>query len=505
MRSLRQPARGRRREGGQVAILATLMAVLLFGVTALAIDLGVQTTDQRHLQNAADSAALAGAEDIPADGSCSSEKQAVEDALATAGTNLGWGAGWFSGSITCSTPATGVPQTSVTAANGSYTVGVSSPPRTPNNTARYTTVDYIEVDIHQAVGNPFAAVIGLPTSLVAAHAVAYHYGPHGPADYALYATTEITSGNQAQAVIGDAYVGQGYIPQSSGQAGICAYEYTLPNGTVAGGHLIYGYPQPPSPVPSKMPEPQVITYGYGGSCPGGGALTAQQPAGDCPAGIYWETITATSPSEQLCVADPPSTPPVTDEPNVGGLIPPATLPRCTIDGTWTSVAANQGVYDVPSGACPSNTVTIDYAKGDISCLSLVLESGVTVSLQNGPTPPATGPPPVEWTAYGVSGCPGYSTSGTPSGTADLSAVWSASKVSATLTDGTGGCCHDYGISGSVEMPGGTIAISKNSTIGIDGQAVAGTWNIQSGNHPNPLVDYNPDNTPVIVESLQLVE
>src|SRR6266487_6421512 len=48
-------------ERGQALILITLAAVGLFAITGLAIDGGIKFSDRRHAQNAADSAALAGA------------------------------------------------------------------------------------------------------------------------------------------------------------------------------------------------------------------------------------------------------------------------------------------------------------------------------------------------------------------------------------------------------------------------------------------------------------
>src|ERR1041385_2564836 len=48
-------------ERGQALILVALAAIGLFSVTALAIDGSIKFSDRRHAQNAADTAALAGA------------------------------------------------------------------------------------------------------------------------------------------------------------------------------------------------------------------------------------------------------------------------------------------------------------------------------------------------------------------------------------------------------------------------------------------------------------
>ena len=49
------------KEGGQALVLIALAAIGLFGITGLAIDGGAKPSDRRHAQNAADTAALAGA------------------------------------------------------------------------------------------------------------------------------------------------------------------------------------------------------------------------------------------------------------------------------------------------------------------------------------------------------------------------------------------------------------------------------------------------------------
>jgi Flp pilus assembly protein TadG len=49
------------KEGGQALILIALAAIGLFGITGLAIDSSAKYSDRRHAQNAADTAALAGA------------------------------------------------------------------------------------------------------------------------------------------------------------------------------------------------------------------------------------------------------------------------------------------------------------------------------------------------------------------------------------------------------------------------------------------------------------
>ena len=54
------------RESGQALILAAAGMVVILGMAAMAIDVGMFLQERRDLQNAADAAALAGAQDLPA-------------------------------------------------------------------------------------------------------------------------------------------------------------------------------------------------------------------------------------------------------------------------------------------------------------------------------------------------------------------------------------------------------------------------------------------------------
>jgi len=73
MRILRRLGRGlHRNQRGQVAILVGAMMTGLIGFSALAIDVGSLVSDKRDLQNAADAMALAGAQDLPSEGTAKS-------------------------------------------------------------------------------------------------------------------------------------------------------------------------------------------------------------------------------------------------------------------------------------------------------------------------------------------------------------------------------------------------------------------------------------------------
>src|SRR4051794_5555074 len=83
----------RRQESGQVFVIVILFLVVLLGAAALAIDLGDFRAHRRQLQTAADSAALAGAMQLPpfSDGSttCSrAEFYARQNSRLTSDRNL---------------------------------------------------------------------------------------------------------------------------------------------------------------------------------------------------------------------------------------------------------------------------------------------------------------------------------------------------------------------------------------------------------------------------------
>ncbi len=64
-------------------ILTALMAVVVLGAAAIAVDLGVNTFDQRTIQNVSDAAALAGATDLGAQPTAAQQQQGITDALLT--------------------------------------------------------------------------------------------------------------------------------------------------------------------------------------------------------------------------------------------------------------------------------------------------------------------------------------------------------------------------------------------------------------------------------------
>jgi Flp pilus assembly protein TadG len=88
MRASRRNLKTRRkRESGQVVVLVVLMIAVLCGLTGLAVDEGMFQTDRRKMQAAADSAAIAGDEEILSGNSDSISTAAMTDAGKNGFTN----------------------------------------------------------------------------------------------------------------------------------------------------------------------------------------------------------------------------------------------------------------------------------------------------------------------------------------------------------------------------------------------------------------------------------
>ncbi|MFN2452229.1 MAG: Tad domain-containing protein [Candidatus Dormibacteria bacterium] len=504
-------------------LILALMAAVIFGGVALAVDLGVQTHHRRSLQNSSDMAALAAARDVPGIGALAAAQQsAADDAVRSLKTQGIWGGGGTPANNGCGGRALGgyCFATSYTTADGSYSVNFSTPPLTPRNTSTippapgpnpapafqttYLTANYVEVDLSLRSANAFGNFVGQPQGTAGSHSVAYHWGPGGSYGFALYAQTLVATGNQVEEVRGDVYIGTTYAPQSLGQAALCA-EFV--DGTAApGGHVVFGAPQLPGTAPlvnygappGPLPPPPAT------SCPvGGGLIYAMAPSGSaasgaaaaCPAGAgsNWD------PTVSLCVANPPIQPPTFPEPaqRTGPTMQPA---PCTINKS-----TSPGVYEVGGpGGCGSS-LTVDFSSGDIKCVSLVLDAGATATLQgatqSSPQQPVA---PASMTSFGDPSCPANANG--EGAAANRSIVWAAPTAATILEDvASPGCCREYDLSGAVYMPSGTLRARKNAAIEITGQSIVYTWDVQSGNHPNPVVTYAPGVNPTVPEVLRLVE
>ena len=141
----------RRGERGQVLVMAALGMVVMLGVAALAIDVGVATAQKRSAQAAADAAALAGAVDLP--GVTNSNSQAEADATFAANQNL---------------QKSGITNATVT---------VNSPPATSGS--HNGDLSSVEVTISAKAPSLFLGVLNVGAITINAHAVATGQGSLG--------------------------------------------------------------------------------------------------------------------------------------------------------------------------------------------------------------------------------------------------------------------------------------------------------------------------------------
>ena len=529
---------------GQLVVLVALIGTLILGVTALAVDIGVLQDHQRIIQNVADSAALAGARDLnttPTAGcpnanpaSCP-QTAAARDALCSLqGSGMGWSFTTGGTVMTCVDGTTvHVPASSgVTGCTGYCFSGtpatgvsftVSTPPVKARNAADVTIND-MEVDITKDISkNGFAPVIGFTTSSVTANSVAYGWGPAQSLPWGFYVSTYGLSGNAPETVNGDAFLGDGYIAQSSGKAALCANVQGA-----SGGHTVFALPQPAVVQPSHYTD--VVSYGYNGSCGSstgtvpGAALFEQASAGfpvnNCPNGSTWDSAAT------LCDIAAPV--PIVAKPDASKTAQNFTVPAVDCGGS-TLTAANTvpGVWDVP----PSCNLNIDFNNPPI-CVSFILENGntattpTTLALKSGSKTLTSFGDPMGNT--GGTACPGADLTKYTQYEASLNTTvfWAGIASSNVLvTNGTNGNITET-IEGSIYMPapaptgtpvptgncsppplyGGTVCFNAGKvTVNITGTVTVNFWSIQSGAGPNPSVTYNPLVAPQIGQQLRLVE
>lgn len=530
-------ARRRNRERGQVVPIAAICSALLLGGAAIAVDLSLQTDSHLDLQNATDAAALVAARDLGAThggaANQSDRNTAALDALRVVYDHLKWGSAgttWATSALgtTCNTGSNcHVTVTGPSSANATgVTVSVDIPPRTANNSGydEGTTLGspwgYAEVSVHQKQIKGFGGAIGFGQQNAGAHSVAYHF-PAGQAfGFALYSGSLVQSGNDDEIIKGNIYAYRDVQPQSTGKASVCADTDSNANK----GHVVLGSPQSgafPSPDPAagaayqyqvKPTSADVITHvdectdalGKGdvaqtaslGSC---GTLTVQ--------GV--SMTTSQDPSSLACMANPPI-----DAPDLQG--PSQTGNVVHEDGS--SLANNQSVLTVTSSLaaglyfvthnpnCPAPTCTdvvIDghsapsncpaaYSATYTTCLLGVtfwLDQGATIGISNGAKVLISPYMPSPDTSLDPNDgrFPVYAPAGSAAG------VYETNSQSLLAMTGT------------VYMPSGTMSVTSNATLGISGQAIVNTWNVQSGDHANPVVDYNPSGNAAQREVLQLVE
>jgi Flp pilus assembly protein TadG len=528
--------------------LAGLMAVVILGAGALAVDLTLQTHDRRSLQNVTDAAALAAAQDLvdPSAGTVQAARiQAVTDAIKVLHTelsfpipNANYAAQWAQGG-TCNAGGSVCEADNVTA--GEYTFSVDTPPKTAQQygqSAYNADSHYVEVTIRRTSGNAgFGRVIGAPTGTTGAHSIAYHLVPGTAFGFALWANTVVSVGNEIENVTGDAYAYRNINPQAQGHAGFCVSK----NADGTGGHLVLGAPQYPNAVPSPDPstgqsqqyvissnghDPDVVQFVNSCSSTGSGQL-AQEAAMGCPTSVQGVTLGSSTYTDstytKACVASPaisaPSLKGPTDNTSTSS---PLCAPSIAAGGSFSpgyyactgnNQAAitvhhtlTQGIYHVKHNPNASADVVIDGTAvsadpAAINCptsgyqsylcgVTFILDAGAVIDLHgNSSTAIITPYVPAPANAGLNDGkYPVYSPLGTSG------AAINVSDNGATLA-----------MTGSLYIPGGSVNVGQNAYVFIQGQAIVNVWNVQSGNHPNPDVFWDGSRNASENEVIRLVE
>lgn len=502
--------------------LLALSGVLLIGATALAVDLSLQTNNRRNLQVVTDAAGLAGARDLytGANGTLAASDQAnaVFNALSTIVTNMQWTSlppNWANQQVAsgCTNSPTkcDVKVTGLTIGGSTFSVEVDTPPLTGTNAGN---THYIQTIMHQTSKDFFAGVIGHVQDTQGAQSTAVHYPPGIPFGFALYTNTWGASGNAQEIIQGPVYANRYIAPQAAGQAGFCA------NPSAPGkddGYIILGTPQSPetydhvnNPGQIDINDPAGKIIGWQ-SPPCTTANTAggvvQQTASSvnpinlpptCPTITGANTTLTYNSTILACEANPTIQPPKMDPPPFS-----STWKHITTPTTWTSApASGSGVYEIThTSACSTpSCYDLDVNPPQNGAFTLngytfVLDADATIrfngGVKNGPavtlTPYNSGsglPTDGRYVVYGASGSPVMS----------LKSADQDNSPSLLITSGT------------IYLPTGTVNSFQNGSLQDQGgQAIVGTWDVQSGNHPNPEITYNNANNSSNAEILSLVQ
>jgi hypothetical protein len=148
---------------GQVFLLMTIALVMIIGMASLGVDIGELWTTRRLMQNAADAAAVSGANELALGGTSSAIADAAKDAASRNGFTNG---------------------SSRAGSAGAVTVSVHNPPTSGPYSANASAV---EVDISQSQTSFFMRVFGYTTIPISTSAVAQTLGS-GSCVYALNPT-----------------------------------------------------------------------------------------------------------------------------------------------------------------------------------------------------------------------------------------------------------------------------------------------------------------------------
>jgi len=523
-----------RSQRGQVVPIAAVVSVLLLAAAALAVDLSLQTDHHLDLQNATDAAALVAARDLGAQANQGDRNTAAIDALRVVYDHLNWGSAgtsWATTSVgsTCGNGTSGS-NCHVTATGpgtaSNVSVEVDVPPKHARNssydessTALGTPWGYVEVDVTQKDRANFGPAVGFKQETNGAHSIGYHFGAGQAYGFALYSGTLVSGGNNGEVISGNVYAYRDVQPQSNGQAGFCA------NTDSAGnlGHIVLGSPQSgsfPSPDPAAGAAYQYLVkpddadkIQHNANCNTNPAKSVVQTAnlGSCGTlSVQGVNMTTTQdPNSLACMANPPLTPPSLQAPSLTGNV-------VTLDGsglangqsvlTVTTPLAS-GLYYVrhnPNCAAPTctdvvidghsaqNNCTGSYASAYNVCMIGVtfwLDQGATVGVSNGAKVLISPYLPPSDTSLDPND--GFFSVYAPAGSA--AGVYETNVSSVLVMKGT------------VYMPSGSMNVTQNAILSIDGQAIVQSWNVQSGNFTNPEITYEQSAVAKQREILQLVE
>jgi Flp pilus assembly protein TadG len=518
------------RQRGQVVPIIALFSVVLVGAAALAVDLSLNTHSRRAVQNATDAAALAGAQDLPASVQQADRQKAVFAAVVTLYRQLDQPVPVGSDVMSDITTGNGndcnpgVNHCHVQLAFDSYTATIDTPP-VSSTTVAYRTDSYLEVNLDHTNTNNFGKEVGHADSTEHGHSVAYHFAANQAYGAALFANTYVASGNDGELVEGNVYAQRYINPQSAGHAGFCAS---------MGGRVVLGAPQAPASYDTRANPGQAdilpATANMIRSLPNCNPLNIagqvnttesgtvnQTPTSptDCSNPIPGVQVTATyQDAVGACVADPPLPPPVTNfqQPTM----PSSDSPLCDTappgPGMWWYQCDNRngpaltvtsplppGTYVIAHGSnnnCgPPNCYDIDFSRVTMSLrgVTIVLYGGATMGVENqsdvtidptrepdGSTCPQSVPTDCRYSIYSGAGSP--------------------SQVFVTGNNST------LTLYGTLYLVAGTMNCASNAFLQIaQGQAIVNTWNVQSGNHDNPIISFDGGMVAPQTEILRLAE
>jgi hypothetical protein len=559
----------RRRQRGQMVPLAAVMALVILGGSALALDLTVNTHDRRSIQNVVDAAALAGAQDLLEPNLSSNSasmlqqgrQNAVMSVLKVLHTQLNFpvnNSNYASQAVqqgNCHNDGTVCDVDG--AVFGSYAISVDTPPTTAGaygNGAYNGDSHYVEVTLRQVTRNSLGGVVGSPSSIEGGHAVAYHFGSGQQFGFALYTNTVVTDGNDTEIVQGNVYAYRNINPSSQGHASFCAAQ--LSDGTQ--GNIVLGSPQWPdtADIPNPDPaggalqqyvispngnDPDVVhatndcSTVQGGQVAQTGSDETSSSGPHCPTAVQGVTlgsasymdINSANPAQytHACVAVPP-----VQEPSFSGPVTDTgpTTPSCpTVPGAggnytpgyWQCTGTNQatihidhplapGIYHIAHNPNCSNTcadVQVDQQSGNV-----------------GPGPNATGCPGGSFNVWLCDVTFWLDSNATISvGNGETAVITPYTPANGTGNDGRFPIYAPFGtsgqvvsinntntfvaLSGTIYMPGGTFSVGQNSFVFIQGQAIVNVWAVQSGAHPNPDIRWDATRMAALSEILRIVE